>query len=101
MVNTITQLLYKLRDGADKRPDTNKLGIANIAYMVSDNPMGPWSDKSSAERIQHISSRMCQATSLTTTITVRCREVISSICSTSFPETGVDMGLTQDIVHQE
>lgn len=31
-------------DGADKRPETNKLGVANIAYMVSDNPMGPWSE---------------------------------------------------------
>ena len=28
-------------DGAKKRPTTNELGIANIAYMVSDSPMGP------------------------------------------------------------
>lgn len=31
-------------DGASKRPETNSLGIANIAYMVSDSPMGPWSE---------------------------------------------------------
>ena len=31
-------------DGAKKRPTTNELGIANIAYMVSDSPMGPWSE---------------------------------------------------------
>lgn len=31
-------------DGADKRPTTNKLGAASIAYMVSDSPTGPWSD---------------------------------------------------------
>ena len=28
----------------DARPTTGDLGIANIAYMVSDNPMGPWSE---------------------------------------------------------
>lgn len=26
------------------RPNTNHLGVAKIAYMVSDSPMGPWSD---------------------------------------------------------
>lgn len=31
-------------DGAKKRPTTNNLGVANIAYMVSDSPMGPWSE---------------------------------------------------------
>lgn len=31
-------------DEASKRPETKSLGIANIAYMVSDSPMGPWSD---------------------------------------------------------
>lgn len=30
--------------GTTKRPDSNNLGVANIAYMVSDSPMGPWSD---------------------------------------------------------
>lgn len=27
-----------------KRPNTKDLGAANIAYMVSDTPMGPWSE---------------------------------------------------------
>lgn len=31
-------------DGGSDRPTSKGLGIANIAYMVSDNPMGPWSD---------------------------------------------------------
>ena len=31
-------------DGAKKRPNTSDLGAANIAYMVSDSPMGPWSE---------------------------------------------------------
>lgn len=31
-------------DGSAKRPNTSDLGIANIAYMVSDSPMGPWSE---------------------------------------------------------
>ena len=31
-------------DGAKNRPTTNNLGVANIAYMVSDSPMGPWSE---------------------------------------------------------
>lgn len=31
-------------DGAVKRPNTSHLGTANIAYMVSDSPMGPWSE---------------------------------------------------------
>lgn len=31
-------------DGADKRPTTSSLGAATIAYMVSDSPMGPWSE---------------------------------------------------------
>ncbi len=30
--------------GAEKRPDSAKLGIASIAYMVSDSPMGPFED---------------------------------------------------------
>lgn len=31
-------------EGSSARPDSGKLGIANIAYMVSDSPMGPWSE---------------------------------------------------------
>lgn len=31
-------------DGSDKRPTTSNLGVATIAYMVSDTPMGPWSE---------------------------------------------------------
>ena len=31
-------------DGSAKRPNTSHLGIASIAYMVSDSPMGPWSE---------------------------------------------------------
>lgn len=31
-------------DGSSARPDSGKLGICNIAYMVSDSPMGPWSE---------------------------------------------------------
>lgn len=31
-------------DGSDKRPTTSNLGVATIAYMVSDSPMGPWSE---------------------------------------------------------
>lgn len=31
-------------DGSDKRPTTSNLGTATIAYMVSDSPMGPWSE---------------------------------------------------------
>lgn len=31
-------------DGEEQRPYTSKLGIANIAYMVSSDPMGPWSE---------------------------------------------------------
>lgn len=31
-------------DGKENRPETSQLGIASIAYMVSDHPMGPWSE---------------------------------------------------------
>lgn len=31
-------------DGSAKRPNTSHLGVASIAYMVSDSPMGPWSE---------------------------------------------------------
>lgn len=31
-------------EGSGKRPTTSDLGICTIAYMVSDSPMGPWSE---------------------------------------------------------